>query len=409
MALLIVRLLAWVICSLGLIWQLHYVSKLYFSYVVVTGLQLIPGFESPQKVPHVAICSHYVFGNYTQFLHGRDPVDIPLEEYFKESPDALMTIGSKKSFVLEEKKICSKSYVECDRAEKFFKNGKICYAFGSSKELHLAMSTRKEVMRVNVRTEYLVPVKNKRNEDEENFAHIMPPNSHLFNIGGYDFGGGVLYRLIYRRTRTLLLKPPYQDCWDYKEFGFESRRHCYEACLANQTIARLGKVDIKLVALTPHKYPLCRNCTTEEDDQKCVNQCQTRDCEDEYYETFQYDMRSEDGSSGIRLDPDRRVDRVVTGHPAVNLIEFLTYTLGCVSFWLAWSPMDFLQSEAISKVYAKVARLTPRVAPAKHTCGCTRAEFEIVLHRQQEFLSGMTRIQQELQRMQQQLRSLSWQ
>lgn len=124
------------------------------------------------------------------------------------------------------------------------------------------------------------------------------------------------------------------------------------------TIQKLGKVPFTVLSLNGSNYKLLseldvknKSVLKELDDiyKSCSAKCPFLDCVQEQYIPRRL-------SSGNWTTPTVTLmmssePRITTQFkPQINPVDYITYVLSCVSFWLAWSPLDFLLNSFVSNV-----------------------------------------------------------
>ena len=156
--------------------------------------------------------------------------------------------------------------------------------------------------------------------------------------------------LSYRRYRENLLPPPYTTwCYNYsKDRGVEDSGHCFQMCFLNET-RRLkmypfdlmidGSYDLKLKRFTPALF----NQTALRQEvmsarKRCRYECRFDDCRREIFVPIIVSV-NRDNKFTIDLYVSNEPTIKMFTVPALSLINYVTYVLSCLSFWLSFSPV----------------------------------------------------------------------
>lgn len=152
--------------------------------------------------------------------------------------------------------------------------------------------------------------------------------------------------LTYKQYQSVLLPPPYNtNCFNYSliRSKFDSQAHCYETCY-NETIFNtfnLVSTTIPTFEYTHHKRFLIWKPEYWWYVKGCLDKCPLTDCiKDDFIPVIL--------SLGKAFIPEFRL--YATNTPVIrqsamaklNLTEYITFLLSCVSFWLSVSPLDLL-------------------------------------------------------------------
>lgn len=170
-----------------------------------------------------------------------------------------------------------------------------------------------------------------------------------------------LISLTYQLYQTYLLPPPYNtECYNYTAPGskWKSQAHCFETCF-NETVYNVFGLDSSSIpTFEPSDHRRFRAWLPEyrQYEDGCRKKCPMKDCQ---YNDFIPAILS----AGDSFWPEFRLH--ATNHPVVrqtavakmDLTEYVTFVLSCVSFWLGFSPLDLLlQAKVIVRISKKQSR-----------------------------------------------------
>lgn len=216
----------------------------------------------------------------------------------------------------------------------------------------------------------------------DRLAHVGDYCSYVHSFAD-NYNETIFMRYIY--YKTILLEHPYKSqCFNYKPKGLESQGHCFQNCLMNST--RVNIEDTRLLNLFVIPYPGYQaiesmttdvKCTRSNDENRtqyskrcflllrksCSHICKQYDCIHETFNPVFY-IHSFDSKAQLILRSPVDYSTIVTYTPQIDLIEFITYALSCISFWLGWSPLEFLidyDFKCKSKCY--IHQLSTRIKP----------------------------------------------
>ncbi|KAI1304921.1 hypothetical protein HDE_01645 [Halotydeus destructor] len=147
--------------------------------------------------------------------------------------------------------------------------------------------------------------------------------------------------------------PHGSECIDYKkDTAYESQAHCFEACYKAKALNKINALPSTLlgngrdnVAIS---QPGCREARALDDIREdCRDVCRNPDCILERFVMEQvsaavYPMKFNKSKTIINLHLPHKPMTSVKEEPKVSVIDFLSFMLGAVGFWFAFSPLVFL-------------------------------------------------------------------
>lgn len=95
----------------------------------------------------------------------------------------------------------------------------------------------------------------------------------------------------------------------------------------------------------------------------CNKICQKRDCTKEMFETnLDYvtylDATGSPHSIRLSVNPLHSLSVIITHTPRISPVDYITYLLSCVSFWLGISPLSFMLQFKVKSVKLYVKHIT---------------------------------------------------
>ena len=159
--------------------------------------------------------------------------------------------------------------------------------------------------------------------------------------------------LSYRRYRENLLPPPYTTwCYNYTESrGVEDSGHCFQKCFLNETrnlnmypfdLMIDASYDLRLKRFTPalfnqtdlrHEVMKARKM--------CRYECRFDDCQRDIFAPIIVSI-NRDNEFTIDLYVSNEPTIKINATPSLTLIDYATYVLSCLSFWISFSPVGIV-------------------------------------------------------------------
>lgn len=177
-----------------------------------------------------------------------------------------------------------------------------------------------------------------------NFYGKLDSFAYVTQDSGYE--SNVI--LSYQRYVSILLPYPYiTACLNYKTIGYESHAHCYETCIVSVLVNLTGTLPVSTVKLFPYNlttHSMTNEAVKQLSERKVVNcllKCSSHDCYKVDYVPKIHASSPQRNLSFNMLAPNEP-DIITVMKPMLYFIDFLTYTLSCLSFWLGFSPFLFL-------------------------------------------------------------------
>lgn len=190
-----------------------------------------------------------------------------------------------------------------------------------------------------------------------------------------------MYDISYSYTKSSLLTAPYDtDCFNYKTRALDSQAHCFENCLqfaCNQNDITPEPVITRNVA---HQKPTkvmvtnydCKLNDTKETQVKmecilelrkaCKIICLKRDCTKEIFLAKlegAYEWQVGVGRNfRLAVKPLNSLSVIITHIPRIYPVDYITYILSTVSFWLGISPLSFMLQFCMKYVQRAFHRVT---------------------------------------------------
>lgn len=357
-------LICYVLNFIGCAAQLYYISEQYFKYGTVTELSIKR--QDRLRPPQLIICLQA-----KDFIH--DYKDVP--SLFQLSPNASRLINLNESsirdgngWLTDERKFYS------FKVAKVFKSGSLCYSIHVNHSLVFSArqitngrkypSIYHLTLNYNFRTakDFLIYTHHPLMSwygDSDSFAIHNRILNKSQNIIDYNQVG-----LSYSTFKLVRLPAPYQtNCIDYVTIGYESYANCFEYCIGVLCAKMFGKNPYYLYSTEISTLPFLRNRDMKRNktiliamrdiEKECRIKCAYTDCD--FEQIVPKKMVSTNSTFPIfeLLAPNEPY--VISEYkPQVQLVDFVTASLSCLGFWLAWSPLDFLLKIQFSKIVSTV-------------------------------------------------------
>lgn len=196
------------------------------------------------------------------------------------------------------------------------------------------------------------------------------------------------YDISYSYTKNTLLTTPYDtNCFNYKTVQLDSQANCFENCvlyaatrnhIEPKTIITRKSVDHEPIKVMVSNYNCKLNITEFQgrEELKCFLQlsqicneiCKKRDCikeiflaklEDVFHQSMgEFSSRTfREATIRLQVKPLNSLSVIVTHLPRITPVDYITYLLSCVSFWLGISPLSFLLQIKVKRVKQYIHRM----------------------------------------------------
>lgn len=366
MCILFYSFICWMISSSGLAWQVASLSIDFFKYE--TFSQLFINRPETIRPPALDMCSSlqsYSNPNYTiaDFLTQQSPADEVISHInYRNPPNYTYDYHNYPAGKIEM------DPMGVIKIQKFLKNKFTCYSFKLQPGFMTDFDYRQlvtdfprpliYVLFINPWSTagrlkgsfwyiFMHPWEESFYQAENNFYELYWPDMSQMTQLSSDIGGiNRLVALTYQLYQTYLLPPPYvTDCYNYSsiESTFESQAQCYETCYNKTIFDKFGLVSSSIPTFEPSNQHRFTEWKPEyrKYEEECRKRCRMKDCR---YNDFIPSILS----TGDSNYPEFRLH--ATNHPVVrqtavakiNMTEYVTFVLSCVSFWFGFSPLDFL-------------------------------------------------------------------
>lgn len=162
--------------------------------------------------------------------------------------------------------------------------------------------------------------------------------------------------LSYSTYRTKLIRHPYQtDCFDYSKWNLQSKHHCYDDCVLKEVhLTGLNRrpFNVLLRNLTLHQLHWASQKEKfhqfENIDELCANKCKKANCMVVHH--VPHIVRSQPlPNIAFELFVSSDPEIVSESKPEISFIDFATFTLSCIGFWLGFSPLVFFSDLKFSE------------------------------------------------------------
>lgn len=360
------------IASIGLIWQIHSISKVYFQYTTQVDIAI----EVPFKISMPALTICVELGDASSSKENRKDSElafIPINEIADiASPQVEIACTVPAPLVKEN---ASNNLLCEDLAPPKFtiqyihrqQISRCITYFGRSFN-----ETPYEVITSDAKDFYQITVKQVKNSTVYFFVHDPVELLHMSEADTISFNVLRLQEMVLAtsKIRTNFLPPPYRtNCRDYNKFKY-GRWGCVFQCRIEQLQKKCSVWPKNVPALPSCKLPFRMpqdNCSTFIDEHLCYKKmCHQRPCWGEWYTTttiFTRERVDQESKSVFFIRRPMGVEFTYNYNPKLAEIEYVCYVASCFGIWFGISCVDCLRLVINSykfeekKFYAKVEGL----------------------------------------------------
>ena len=352
------------LCLLGLAWQSYNISNAYFKYEWTTNVEI----QHKEHIDSPAII--------TCFELNPRLLNVTVKTIFELTP-SIDLITSMTLLRL------SNGYEPLSSVEpsvhfdmyKFLKQHSVCYSYGlrNPPTYHASVLSNgiwePVIFVILLNSDLMV----SQNVSQFNTFYMQSTNARFFGNSksfvktGIDMKSNTnAVSLRYSHIEYHLLEYPYRsECISYDlRTQYESQGHCYDSCMSNSVIEQLNEVPFSVMTIDDQLdlrlvNGLDTNSTKREiyvrlvDD--CERDCKRKDCElnsfvPEYMNNFVWNQVL------VKMYIPNEPKLTVYLNPKMITIDYITYLLSCVSFWLGFSPLSFFSSSFIVRTCHRLCR-----------------------------------------------------
>lgn len=367
-----VQSVLWLICFSGMLWQFYRITEQYLLYETSTLVVIdqmkelnLPHLEIGTNAPKLLIdsksCNNMMYcgANITEYYSNSTLINY----HHTPRADEIMIAKECKirSFVTGKKVLCAK-----EDMRRSSMNGYMLYSLHYPTNVttiarskfyddSMLFSTALNLTLFPHLTTLLIELHTK---DE---LHNWFEKSTYHTLSFSDVKSSAEFT--YDHIEISRLEYPYNThCFDYTQVGFQSQSHCISNCFEYNYHKRFKK-NANLISVSSEQSPAPRkvmvgdfSSTSNESysleiSNHCLNQCNRQDCKKQF---FSPSLKSESIAENNIVRIDVRIPSAPTTYimymPRMNLIDFVTYVLSYISFWLGWSPLGFLQDIYVKRI-----------------------------------------------------------
>ena len=380
----IVSFVFWILCAIGMSYQLILIFRIYFEYDVSTRVDItIPSVVSPQTV---TLCTHFVDvldynrlnrntnrnWSFTEDLDIRHQYqnEITVEEIFHFSPENtsfVIALWLKKEKSAKWFFYNNSDFYDFVTVKRFVYLEYICYSMtpvNVSSEPYNQLAAAPYGLGV-IRQYYFSDYVERSNfivivitDNESGLYRALLTSTYRFRYYNETTNSAHYNKFIVREysMEILGLPHPYKsDCFDYKSVGYEDAIDCRQDCNRNQTINKFDKLPYSLIIRKPEprKIVSYMDHLNEDIDKQIMEiraNCSSTFCRKQEC-SFHRSITEVSVSTGtfftlkhiLSLHPSFHI----TTTPHLSLVEFLTYMFSIISTWtglsiLSMNPLIFL-------------------------------------------------------------------
>lgn len=329
--------------------QIYLITVEYQRYDVTSMVKVkSPGTVSP---PAIAVC--FALSDIT--ITKDDYKNLTVEQIFARFPkedEIVSKLYRYKEDSFEIVKIPKKS--PDIRVSRFIKQLCICYGFSLANNI--------TIYSYHVRNSYESPsiftvvLNTRRINNTFAYYYSYDPSIPFWGnsftlVHQFLSEDGNKITLDYQAFERQRLPSPYTThCYDYSKFHFDSEYHRFDECMINNSIAKFSKIPFAVLANRSYNYPLMNDIESNNDtfvslymalERKCANLNPGHDCKTNLYSHAVNSLKP-DKRITISLYESRAPKITTIYLPAHDFIDYLTFILSYISFWLGFSPFGFL-------------------------------------------------------------------
>lgn len=360
----------WTFCLTGCAWQIYYISDQYFAYDSVTQVKIT---RTHNYYPPVLTFCFYlrdVLNNSGEFLN--------IADCFNRTPTIATIIDhalihDEFNFILNE--VNATTYEKFFKIEKLIKKNLICYSIRFHENIRFLLyylvngRTTPTIMKLwingtSFRTSDLFQIYLTSTKDGARgmVGSFVAVDRKIFNSTTGE-GDANLIQISYNSFTSIRLPFPYKtNCLDYRTINFESKKHCFEDCLLKNTISRLGKVPFSVVVNEPLDLQIISDADIKNStfhkirysiEEECFSKCEKSNCKEFSY-TPKLISTIQEKDLIVYLNVADSPDIISEYIPRLSFVEYAIYVLSCISFWVAFSPLQFLiENKVVNSVLGR--------------------------------------------------------
>ena len=388
-------------CLAGLIWQLYLVSNIYFSYKVTTKLQIeFPEVLAPQSTSFCVRNTDVLQFDRLNQQTGRNwsyaadgdlirkyQEELTINEFFEFTPEVHQVISKivfRKKGTYERFVRTGASINETFSITKYVYLEYICFRMwdrtassmtfrslavtptnpGMIYEIYLSEAMiRSNIIKISTHGRGNYPFRS---------LSVCPVMRRQYDhaTGSFMYNMYTIYQV---RITVDLLKPPFETmCLNYRDIGIDSDAHCIQSCIRKKTMQRYNMIpfgvivnetlkgeekDLKLVSNNNVANEIFGKEQLDIEEECGSVICSRKDCNVRTAITMVTQLMNTDVPViGIRMNVPSDPWISVSSSPTLDLVEFLTYAMSCVS---TWTGLSIMFAEPVS-LFHKAKRIITR-------------------------------------------------
>jgi hypothetical protein len=389
----------------GLTWQLYLVCKIYFSYKVTTSLRIeFPPTVSPQATSFCARNTDILqfdrlnakTGKNWSYTMDLDTIrkyqeELTVNQFFEFTPpvdEVIQRILYRAKGTYERFVKAGREVYDTFTVTKYAYLEYVCYRMWDKtaadmtfRELAVTPTSAGMIYELYlnetmIRSNYIRISLHGRDKYPYRSLKISPVTRRGYNeetkTSRYN-----MYVNQQIRLTVKLLPPPFEsNCMDYKKIGIDSDVHCIQDCIRRQTKEKYDMIPFGVIVNgtlqgeeKDMKMISYNNVASEvfgrellEMAQRCGDvECNRLDCDLRTAMTITTLLYESDVSViGMRFNVPSDPYIWVMTSPALNVVEFLTYIMSCVSTWTGLSIMSTEPLRLVRLSRRKYAEFTGR-------------------------------------------------
>lgn len=340
------------LASVGFVWQVHLISKVYFQYTTQVDIMI----EIPFKIsmPALTICT--IIDDVLRKEDKSELIFLPINEISTFSqpeveiickvpaPELGQLKGNKESSILCENITPSKDTIQLIRNHLLAR----CTTYFSRNLTQPSM----DVITSDAKDFYQISFDKIKNTTVYFYVHNPVEMIHVTEADTITLNIFQLQEVVLSTTKftTNFLPSPYPtNCRDYDEFE-NGRWGCLFQCRIKQLTKQCSLWPKNVPASLNVKWPfqtIYANCSSTVDEHYCYNKiCSQKPCWGQWYTTttiYTRERINQIDKSVIYIRRPSGVEFTFNYIPKLAQIEYICYVASCFGIWFGVSCADFLR------------------------------------------------------------------
>lgn len=368
MKLMFYRFICWLVSMSGCFWQVFYISKQYFAYEVVTSIDI----ARPSKLipPAVELC----FKRTTMVEFKDTKNTTTAASFLKLTPQDIA--GNLELHSNHDYNMMQGNFIKNVSISSSLKKYHLCYKIVSKPVIQFNVfhimnglaGPKFYVLHINASrfpaSDIIYIFLHSHNKGYHGLSDSFAEHQRFITNKTTGAGHQNHVTISYSHFQSNRLGPPFKtQCLDYATQGLETKSHCFEKCLLQKSINTFKKLPFSVLIDSPIRLPIISKEDNSNElfmkklgqlQKDCGVLCKRKDCfKEEFIPKVFYTTQEEN----IMLELYGSNEPTIASQESayLNIIDYITYIVSCISFWFGFSPVAFLISLSAQRKEAKIA------------------------------------------------------